>query len=65
MNGFNIYTETLLSGLSFEMIRVEGGSFELGNSNPARKVNVPTFYIGKYTVTQDLWTEIIGDNPVR
>ena len=47
----------LPSGTSFEMIFVDGGSFEMGSkeydwAQPVQKVTVPSFYIGKYPVTR-------------
>ena len=66
-----IYTEKLPSGPSFDMLLVEGGSFQMGGTDeeaydfekPVHKVEVPTFYLGKYPVTQDLWEAIMGNNP--
>ncbi len=69
----HIYTETLTPDLSFEMIFIEGGKFLMGgqdekafdNEKPVQEVQVPSFYIGKYPVTQQVWTAIIGENPSR
>ena len=66
-----IYTQSLPSGLSFDMIRVEGGSFDMGSNDPealdsekpVHRVTVPTFYIGKYLVTQEVWEAIMKKNP--
>jgi len=52
-----------------EMITVEGGSFmmgsTIGNSNelPVHSVNLRTFKIAKYEVTQKLWKAVMGTNP--
>lgn len=57
-----------------EMVEIEGGTFTIGargnsfeghwdDEIPAHPVSVQTFHIGKYEVTQALWTEIMGDNP--
>ncbi len=73
------YTESLLlpdgTILSFEMILVQGGAFDMGanegdpdawdREKPRHKVEQDTFYIGKYPVTQALWTAVMGDNPSR
>lgn len=59
--------------LQLEMIRVEGGSLELGatseqiqfaesNEHPSFNVMLPTFYISKYPITQDVWEQIMGYN---
>jgi sulfatase modifying factor 1 len=52
-----------------EMIFVEGGSFEMGSKNgepnekPPHKINVNSFHIGKFEVTQKLWQQVMGSNP--
>lgn len=54
-----------------EMILVEGGIFQMGNNNfydderPVHRVQLDSFYIGKYPVTQKQWIEIMGYNPSR
>ena len=35
----------------------------LGWETPQHKVEVPTFYMGKYQVTQEQWEAIMGSNP--
>ena len=53
----------------YEMVLVEGGTFQMGSNDgrddekPVHAVSVPTFYMGKYEVTQKLWQEIMGNNP--
>jgi formylglycine-generating enzyme len=45
---------------------VKGGTFKNSNSNYYRKgVTVPSFYIGKYDVTQKEWIEVMGSNPSK
>ncbi|MCB0575361.1 MAG: formylglycine-generating enzyme family protein, partial [Saprospiraceae bacterium] len=63
----------IVNGCEFRMIYVEGGAFEMGSPDngeayfderPRHQVMVPDFYIGKYPVTQALWTAIMdGDSP--
>lgn len=59
--------------LKFNTIRVEGGEMEIGatceqiddaecNELPAHKVIVPTFYIGQFPVTQNVWELVMGYN---
>ncbi|MDR0685724.1 MAG: formylglycine-generating enzyme family protein [Spirochaetaceae bacterium] len=53
-------------GLSKEMIKVEGGSFAMGNAefddeNPAHKVTLDGFYMAKYLVTVEEWKEFLAD----
>ena len=63
-----------VNGVSFDMVRVEGGSFTMGatveqlldadeDEKPAHRVTLSTFYIGKYEVTQKLWKAVMGNNP--
>jgi formylglycine-generating enzyme required for sulfatase activity len=59
---------------TFEMAFVEGGCFTMGctpeqegdcrvNEKPAHQVTVSSFYIGKFTVTQEEWIAVMGENP--
>ncbi|MGB1241837.1 MAG: formylglycine-generating enzyme family protein [Chitinophagales bacterium] len=54
---------------SLELIKVEGGTFEMGSNEehdfekPVHSVSVPTFYIGKYPVTQSFYEFVMGENP--
>lgn len=59
------YTEDI-NGVPLEMVEIPGGSFTMGASGsnptnderPAHRVNVPSFYMGKYEVTQALWRAV-------
>lgn len=61
----------LIPGMdSSELIWVEGGTFTMGSDEyksekPNHKVSVPSFAIGKYPVTQELWTVMMGENLSR
>ena len=59
-------------GGSYPMVRVPGGSFQMGNPDtsvgwdgerPVHTVTVSTFSIGKYEVTQGLYESVMGANP--
>ena len=61
-------------GVSFEMVRVEGGTFRMGatseqgsdvwdNEKPVHSVTLSGYYIGKTEVTQALWKAVMGNNP--
>ena len=61
-------------GVSFEMVRVEGGTFRMGatseqgsdvwdNEKPVHSVTLSGYYIGKTEVTQALWKAVMGSNP--
>jgi len=62
------FTENV-NGVSFEMIAVEGGTFQMGfdngnsNERPIHRVTLNNFTIGMTEVTQALWQEIMGYNP--
>ncbi|MCB9297234.1 MAG: formylglycine-generating enzyme family protein [Lewinellaceae bacterium] len=64
-------TEVLPDGTSFEMILVEGGSFQMGsededafsNEKPVHGVRLNSFYIGKFPITQVLWKAVMNENP--
>jgi len=48
------------------LVLVPGGTFKNTNSNYFGKgVTLPSFYIGKYEVTQKEWMEVIGSNPSK
>ena len=59
--------------IQFNMIRVEGGTLEIGATNeqdpfaekneyPTCSVSLSTFYIGQFLVTQNLWEKVMGYN---
>lgn len=59
--------------IQFNMIRVEGGTLEIGatkeqgafaekNEYPAHCITLPTYYIGQFLVTQNLWKKVMGTN---
>ncbi|MEY4107367.1 MAG: hypothetical protein RL181_1709 [Bacteroidota bacterium] len=62
--------------LSIPMVMVAGGTYRMGctpssasagdckaDENPVHEVVLPDFHIGKYEVTQKLWTQVMGINP--
>lgn len=64
----------LPNGFSFKLCWVEGGStFQMGSDSdtyeddrpiPIHPVQIPSFYIAEYPVTQDLWLRVLGgENP--
>ncbi|MFR3328809.1 MAG: SUMF1/EgtB/PvdO family nonheme iron enzyme [Odoribacter splanchnicus] len=60
-----------IDGLMESMVRIPGGTFLMGSElskadddeSPAHMVTLDAFYISRYEVTQQLWTEIMGNNP--
>lgn len=64
------------NGVSFDMVRVEGGAFMMGTTAeqegeaesdeyPAHEVLLSSYFVGKTEVTQELWEAVMGDNPSR
>ncbi len=57
------------SPTGIEMIFVEGGTFQMGSNEgeddegPVHSVTVPSFYIGKFELTQIQWEIVMGDGP--
>ena len=57
------------NGVSFTMIGVEGGTFQMGSTTgdsdekPVHEVKVSPFSIGQTEVTQELWEAVMGTNP--
>ena len=70
-----MHTETIHteSGqrISFRMLEVLGGGYNMGaddkdakyDEKPIHRVNVPTFWMGEFPVTQNLWQAVLGENP--
>ena len=54
-----------VKGVSFTMIPVEGGTFQMGDSDekPVHRVTLSDYYIGQTEVTQELWKAVMGRNP--
>lgn len=59
-----------IDGVSFKMILVEGGTFQMGDisrESDERLVHTVTlsdYYIGETQVTEELWQAVQGDNPL-
>lgn len=62
-----------VKGVDFEMIPVDGGSFEMGGTieqrsefgstdRPVHKVVVSNYYIGQTEVTRSLWKAVMGED---
>jgi len=68
-----VYT---VGNVSFRMIRVEGGTFQMGatseqssdaysDESPVHGVTLSSFCIGETEVTQGLWEAVMGSNPSK
>jgi len=61
INFKNIHEKTITAnGVSFNMIKIKGGSVTMGSGKSSHKVNVPDFYIGQVEVTQKLWDAVMN-----
>ena len=65
-----------VKGVTFTMIAVEGGTFQMGatseqggdaydNEKPVHRVTLSSYYIGETEVTQKLWQAVMGKNPSK
>jgi formylglycine-generating enzyme required for sulfatase activity len=58
-----------VNGVTFTMIAVEGGTFQMGSTSgyddekPVHSVTLSDYYIGETEVTQALWEAVMGSNP--
>ncbi|MBD2293294.1 formylglycine-generating enzyme family protein [Anabaena sphaerica FACHB-251] len=67
------FIEDLGNGVILEMAAIPGGNFMMGspenedrrmdNESPQHQVSVPSFFMGKYPVTQAQYEAIMGTNP--
>ena len=70
----NSAIETItVKGVSFNMVRVEGGTFQMGSDDgdayddekPVHQVTLSSYSIGETEVTQELWEAVMGSNPAE
>ena len=62
-----------VGGVSFKMIAVEGGTFQMGSpesdteaiddEKPQHEVTLSNYYFGETEVTQELWEAVMDSNP--
>jgi formylglycine-generating enzyme required for sulfatase activity len=67
--------EDLGNGVKLEMVEIPAGTFYMGSpenekgrydsESPQHQVNVPSFFIGKYPLTQAQYQAIMGNNPAN
>ncbi len=61
------YISFYVNGVKFNMIKVEGGTFQMGEegfATPVHQVALTNdYYIGETEVTQELWIAVMGSNP--
>lgn len=69
------FKEDLGNGITLEMVEIPAGSFKMGSppeekdrskdEEPQRTVNVPTFFMGMFEVTQEQYQQLMDKNPSR
>jgi eukaryotic-like serine/threonine-protein kinase len=69
------FLEDLGNGLKLEMVAIPAGEFLMGaptteigsedDERPQHLVKIPSFYIGRYPITQKQYEKIMGHNPSR
>ena len=70
-NNHNSNRSFMVKGVSFTMIYVQGGTFQMGSNDgnsdekPVHEVNLSDYFIGQTEVTQELWQTVMGSNPSR
>jgi formylglycine-generating enzyme required for sulfatase activity len=67
------FIEDLGNGIKLEMVEIPGGEFMMGappaekgsndSERPQHRVEVPSFYMGSYPVTQAQYKALMGENP--
>ena len=73
INPQSSFTEDLGNGVKLEMIAIPRGTFLMGSpeneaerqdyESPKHQVTVPSFFMGKYPLTQAQYQAILGSNP--
>ncbi|SFM31184.1 formylglycine-generating enzyme family protein [Methanolobus profundi] len=67
---------TLVNSIGMEFVSIPSGEFQMGsvvpeknwyrNEGPVHKVNIKrSFYLGRYLVTQEQWSEIMENDPSK
>jgi RNA polymerase sigma factor (sigma-70 family) len=64
------FTQEIGNGVSIDMVQIPGGSFVMGSpeteeghqssESPQHQVTLPTFFMGKYPVTQAQWRSVVS-----
>lgn len=67
------FTEEIYNGVKLEMVKIPAGSFDMGssahesgyrdNESPQHTVNVQSFFMGKFPVTQAQWQAVMKRLP--
>lgn len=52
-----------VNGIDFNMIRVDGGTFIMGEGEKSHQISLGSYYIGETPVTQKLWMAVMESNP--
>jgi len=64
LNFQNVETmDFTVNGVTFRMVAVPGGSFEMGGVGSSYQVTLNDYLLGTTEVTQELWQAVMGTNP--
>ena len=58
-----VMTAYTVNGVSFNMVKVDGGTYVMGKNQRPHNVTLSSFSIGQTEVTQELWVAVMGKNP--
>ena len=58
-----VMTTYTVNGVSFNMVKVDGGTYVMGKDRGPHNVTLSSFSIGQTEVTQELWRAVMGNNP--
>jgi len=69
----NLFAENLGKGITLEMVEIPGGTFVMGSpptekdressESPQHTVTIQSFFMGKFTITQEQYQAVMGENP--
>jgi formylglycine-generating enzyme required for sulfatase activity len=62
------FSVDLRSGVKLDMLYIPGGNFRMGSTEnaseqPQHQVNIQSFHMGKYPITQAQYQAVMGNNP--
>jgi formylglycine-generating enzyme required for sulfatase activity len=69
-NKVEFFTEDLGNGVTVDMVKIPGGTFQMGSNEheseqPLHTVMVAPFWMGKYSVTQAQYESVMEKNPSK
>lgn len=69
-SGAEPVTVKLGGGVTMDLVRIPAGNYMMGRADtahldekPCHPVNISSFYMGRFEVTQEQWAAVMGDEP--